>query len=180
MYRTIIPLLIAGIALSCERSEGPGASGAECPPNVVPAPLSREPSPLLDPQADAECRLLADGRLTAACLPRCSAHLRPGFYACRELGCEDAELASDATAAIAMTAASGVSSLDCAGCVRRARSLCSERACPREWAARAACTEASTRDCSAEANASGACFFARQELYEPCWFLAVDSCFEEP
>jgi hypothetical protein len=170
-------------ALACERSGAPSSETESCPPEVeVSGPLVREPSPLLGVDHDGVCRVDAEGRLSAACLPRCSLALRSAFYACQGPGCEDDLIATDSTAAIpalSATSPAGSLELNCAGCIQKARSLCLARTCPLELSAREACyANAQQAGCVPENTAFNACFLNHQHVYEPCLFLAEESCFQ--
>jgi hypothetical protein len=167
-------------ALGCAREDSVPPVSGECPADViVSGPLLRDPSPLLgDADDGGDCRIDGQGRLSPSCLPRCSLATRPTFYACRTQGCEDGVTALDATATTSVTSELDATvSLDCSGCIQRARAFCFARTCPMEQAAQRACYASGQPSCAAENGALSACFLNRQHVYEPCLFLAEDSCF---
>lgn len=181
-WRVAVGGALAACAVGCERSGAPASEMEGCPPEVsVKGPLLRDPSPLLGVDQDGVCRIDVEGRLSPSCLPRCSLAVRPAFYACRGPGCEEEVIATDSTAAIsALSATNPAVSLElrCAGCIQKARSLCLARACPLELAAREACyASGQPSGCVPENAAFNACFLNHQHVYEPCLFLAEESCF---
>lgn len=172
-------LACIGVLAACAQSESASQPVPDClPPAELGGALSREPSPLLIPDEGGSCRIDEQGRLSRACVPRCSTAVRAPFYACRDPGCEESALGSDLTAPVNALDSAGTRALDCVACIRLARTFCLHQACPTEAAGRDAClARGDGSSCAAESTALNGCFLNHQHLYEPCWFLAVETCF---
>lgn len=170
---------VATLVVGCAQSNGGSQPDSICsPPEARDAALSRDPSPLVSADQDSSCRIDEQGRLGLACVPRCGPAVRAPFYACRDTGCEETVLGSDPTPPVSALDGSGERALDCVACVRMVRTLCVRKACPTEAALRDACLARADADaCATESTALSNCFLNHQQLYEPCWFLAVETCF---